>query len=1836
MSSVAGDSPVASPAPSDVSQDLGEAVATMGPDKGNEKAKDKRIPVTEAEMKLRKKLYPDVSVIKNQKILCTACFNDIKHVILLKENLYEHIFLKVVLCKHCYEFYGDGEFSNDEDGFDKYCSWCGQGGHLFMCSKCPHVFCKKCLKVNFGRSYANKVEDNDWQCLFCKPEVLYELRALCWAVKEHLKNIKSKSNAKIETSQSKSRKSILDVSVFDTNSDYTEHILKATDKYNNYLTNLRKFCDILEVDLGKKHSQLSEIKSLSDLNGFADSCNDVLISSIQTLNTFKKSMHSYMKKWQKQVTTNAKTENVIASEQVIELIDSDEEQDSENESKKNGVKTKDGRLFNIEMIKSGIKRQKDCSQKKTDVVDLSSDDEPPSNHLKTNQNQSKDCVVKSEINTTEMSAFEESILNDPLTSTTNENKDTEPFQNNEMEVSCDLFDGLTDDLQLDSTLEPPRSEFEELQLSEEVQCSSSKTGERKASSSKIGSDSESEREEKAAFNDKNKAGKLAKKKMVSDSSKDDSDHDLKNAFSDSSSDINKKELFPKKSTKKEKSKKRIARLSSLECGSSATDPLGTHSSSEEDFKAKNKKKPVLKKQKRNKEKTTQEDKEKYFSSSDEDFKKFLDISSLNYKQKEYTNEYNSGSSCGTSPEQKKGTKSGTKNTNKGLSLLDCLDESGEEEGKTKDNEGGKDDDDVSNVFDLNIDLEPSFKIKRSEDGRILSTLLSEDSDSVDTVASEIQLDISDDEKRNPKKKALETKSKGNENKEKRTTNSKKRYTDKLLSQKLSDDSCSDEDKVIQKKERTEKKIVKDSTSEKRKKIGKRNRLFSNSEDSSSFHEPSSSSSDDDDFGSEDKEKKPAETTNKKRKRIQVQTSSDSDASGSTRRKKSNVEDSGGKGRKNIRRVLKEDDLKESTQAALKEEQERKKRIAEKQKLYNKLMEIANTEVEELKEVVLDFDPDTKTPLLSVDPDLVKKLKPHQASGVKFMWDSCFESLKDLSNKKGSGCILAHCMGLGKTLQVITLAHTILSNKECKVNTILVVAPVSTVLNWVSEFNKWLKDVGSGQDIEVFHFSKVDAAYRTHQLKEWHRCGGVMIMGYNLFRSLSNPPGKVKKSYKQTYTETLLDPGPDVVICDEGHILKNESTAISKAMNKLKTLRRIVLTGTPLQNNLVEYHCMVQFVKPNLLGTRKEFKNRFVNPIQNGQFEDSTNHDVKIMKRRAHVLHTMLDGIVQRKDYNVLTPYLPPKFEYVIHLKLTDLQCKLYRFYLDNVIQTSDILKRRLFADFQNLMRICLHPRALLMKAEKDEIARVMNCDDEEGSLKDFIDDGDGDSESKSSLSETTESSDSDSNTSHQSKSTRRTRQNKNMVEEEEEVVETKKEWWSDLVVEDDWEDITRSSKLFLFFTILKYCEEIGDKILVFSQSLYTLDIIEYFLEKLDENKDGGNNQFAGSWIKGADYFRLDGSTGTDYRHSWCKNFNKESNTRARLFLISTRAGGLGINLTGANRVILFDASWNPSYDVQSIFRVYRFGQTKPCYIYRFLSKGTMEEKIYERQVAKLSTSLRVIDEHQIDRHFSHSALAELYSFDPEGSELQGVPILPKDRLMAELLQNHKDIILSYHQHDSLLENKEDQELTEEERKAAWDEYENEKNPPAFTQQMTMDQSQQKIYGQLLVLHNIQDKLKKQNPSLTKEQLYEKCYTVLMSFPEFQMTKEKYAQLDAQLIQLQAMNLPQFSVSNNIPQNLPQQSFQYRAPQPMMNYYNVKTFPTPQNIVVNRPGGLRGPNVQSTILANSSNSQNRMNLQNSAANNQWYRQTMVNTLPRNKRPQTNSVVLVDDSVVHDID
>lgn len=150
------------------------------------------------------------------------------------------------------------------------------------------------------------------------------------------------------------------------------------------------------------------------------------------------------------------------------------------------------------------------------------------------------------------------------------------------------------------------------------------------------------------------------------------------------------------------------------------------------------------------------------------------------------------------------------------------------------------------------------------------------------------------------------------------------------------------------------------------------------------------------------------------------------------------------------------------------------------------------------------------------------------------------------------------------------------------------------------------------------------------------------------------------------------------------------------------------------------YTMVNFVKPNLLGTQAEFRNQFVNPIKNGQCSDSKPSDIRKMRLRAHVLHTKVEGCVQRKDFRVLSAALPAKHEYVIAFRLTEVQDKLYRLYLDKF--RGRVIGKDLFSTFSSLAKVWNHPWVLRLSKERENFQRGENksVDDEGSSLDGFI------------------------------------------------------------------------------------------------------------------------------------------------------------------------------------------------------------------------------------------------------------------------------------------------------------------------------------------------------------------------------------------------------------------------------------------------------------------------------------------------------------------------------------
>ncbi|KAJ6649538.1 Transcriptional regulator ATRX like, partial [Pseudolycoriella hygida] len=660
-----------------------------------------------------------------------------------------------------------------------------------------------------------------------------------------------------------------------------------------------------------------------------------------------------------------------------------------------------------------------------------------------------------------------------------------------------------------------------------------------------------------------------------------------------------------------------------------------------------------------------------------------------------------------------------------------------------------------------------------------------------------------------------------------------------------------------------------------------------------------------------------------------------------------------------------------------------------------------------------YGDDLRNCAISVHPEILRHLKEHQVAGVKFMYDCCYGSVDSIEKHPGSGCILAHCMGLGKTLQLIALLHTLIRYPQLKTKKILVICPKSTIMNWADEIQTWLRAVKV--KLKVLHFpDSSDIKKKLQILREWHTFkadpegrAGCMLIGYEAFRSLvfysKKPKPEISQAemerIKKYVDEYLLKPGADLVVCDEGHVIKNRKSTTSLAVNKVSTKRRIILTGTPIQNNLKEYYSMVNFIKPSFLGTEKEFANLYENPIKEGQHKDSNSQQIRIMKQRSYVLHKKLSKFVQRREAALLKTFLPEKYEYVLFIPMTDLQNRLYQHFLDNNPLKEKFGGKSLIPDYTFLRKIWTHPK-VLENAWKNAIA-----------LRD--------------------------------KKAANKKRNMESEDEPDDVLDNQvgkmsveNDWWRQFIEPIDLQSLLPSNKLRI--------------VLIFSAFVAVLDVVEYFMQQIhhnfpfDNKNEFGLDNFRGPWERNVDYYRLDGKTSKNIRHAMIQNFNNPNN-RVKCFLISAKAGGQGINLVGANRVILLDTSWNPSNDQQNIFRVFRLGQQKKCYIYRLLAMGTMEEKVYSRSVTKQAMSFRVVDEQQIDRHYNLAELSELYTLTIPDPAEQPTPIRPADNILANLLRNFKNLVYKYHEHDSLLENNSAEDLNEQEKADAWEAYEKDIN-----------------------------------------------------------------------------------------------------------------------------------------------------------------------------------------------
>lgn len=349
---------------------------------------------------------------------------------------------------------------------------------------------------------------------------------------------------------------------------------------------------------------------------------------------------------------------------------------------------------------------------------------------------------------------------------------------------------------------------------------------------------------------------------------------------------------------------------------------------------------------------------------------------------------------------------------------------------------------------------------------------------------------------------------------------------------------------------------------------------------------------------------------------------------------------------------------------------------------------------------------------------------------------------------------------------------------------LCIMPINTIQNWITEFNKWIplgdSDV-TPKKINLYALN--DTRIEISEIVDaWAEDGGVLLVGYEMFRLLTKQNDCMDvvdedNTIRLKMREALIDPGPDLVVCDEGHKIKNASAEISRALNEIRSKRRIVLTGYPLQNNLMEYWCMVNFVNPNYLRSKAEFLELFETPIKAGKFSDSTKEAIKLMNYRSYVLHTLLQPIVQRRSKTVLEKKLPNIYEYVIPLKMTSIQKDLYTAFENHILSTSI---GNLLIMFAVASKIWNHPDIL-----HDHITKRDNLDSEIGEIEDNY-------------------------------TKKRT-------------IEMKFDWAMNSLQNFQPNLIENSAKMQIFECILNETLLLGDKVLLFSQSLMTLKLIERFL-----------------------------------------------------------------------------------------------------------------------------------------------------------------------------------------------------------------------------------------------------------------------------------------------------------------------------------------------------------------------------------------------------------------------
>ncbi|KAI6793761.1 chromatin remodelling complex ATPase chain ISW1 [Hortaea werneckii] len=551
----------------------------------------------------------------------------------------------------------------------------------------------------------------------------------------------------------------------------------------------------------------------------------------------------------------------------------------------------------------------------------------------------------------------------------------------------------------------------------------------------------------------------------------------------------------------------------------------------------------------------------------------------------------------------------------------------------------------------------------------------------------------------------------------------------------------------------------------------------------------------------------------------------------------------------IRRVMEEIDRQDQEEAAHKAGSKRKGGAGGERR--------RRTEKEEDAELLRQgkhVDDEDRT-IFRESPSFIQggEMRDYQVAGLNWLVNL---------HENGISGILADEMGLGKTLQTISFLGY-LRFVQGITGPHLIAVPKSTLDNWARELAKWIPEI----EVLVLQGAKEERhnLINNRLLEEKF---DVCITSYEMILR--------EKSHLKKFAW-------EYIIIDEAHRIKNEESSLAQIIRVFNSRNRLLITGTPLQNNLHELWALLNFLLPDVFGDSEAFDQWFNN--------QDADQDTVVQQ-----LHRVLRPFLLRRVKSDVEKSLLPKKEINLYVGMSEMQIKWYRNIIEKDIDAVNGAggkkesKTRLLNIVMQLRKCCNHP---------------------------YLFDG----------------------------------------------AEPGPPYTTDEHL------VYNAAKMTMLDKLLKKMQAQGSRVLIFSQMSRVLDILEDY-----------------SVMRGYQYCRIDGSTAHEDRIAAIDEYNKPESEKF-LFLLTTRAGGLGINLTSADIVVLFDSDWNPQADLQAMDRAHRIGQTKQVHVFRFVTEKAIEEKVLERAAQKLRLDQLVIQQGRTQQQAKQAASKdELLGMIQHGAE----------------------------------------------------------------------------------------------------------------------------------------------------------------------------------------------------------------------------------------------------------